>query len=120
MKTFRNHTISIAVLTVGLLFVSLVLTSFKTPDLNQNTPTKHIVTIYQMKFEPENIKVKKGDTIEWVNKDFVPHDITEISSKWASKPLSQGDKFSKVITKDFEYFCSIHVVMKGSVAVTNK
>ena len=114
MKKLRTHILSFFVLTVSLCCILLVLTSFK------NMPTKHLVTIYQMKFDPENIKIKKGDIVEWVNKDFVPHDVTEIDKKCTSKPLNKGAKFSKVITKDIEYFCSIHVVMKGSVTVTNK
>lgn len=72
-----------------------------------------------MKFTPEKIQVKKGDVVEWINKDFVPHDVTEINKKWTSKPLKQGETFSKVITNNFDYFCSIHIVMKGSVTVKN-
>ncbi|MBK5212283.1 MAG: cupredoxin domain-containing protein [Flavobacteriaceae bacterium] len=117
MNTVRNHSVSLAIFVVGLACVFLVLTGFNNTDVNPNTPTKHVVTIYQMKFNPENISVKKGDIVEWVNKDFVPHDVTEINKKWTSKPLNEGDTFSKVVTKSFKYFCSIHLVMKGSVTV---
>lgn len=119
MKTSQKSVIALTVLTIGLVTIFLVSTGFKDIDTNIEKPTTHLVTIYQMKFDPENLEVKKGDIVEWVNKDFVPHDVTEIDKKWSSKPLKQGDKFSKVITKDVAYFCSIHVVMKGSVTVTN-
>lgn len=117
MKTVRALAINLAILAVGLSFVFLLFTGFKNTGSNPDTPTKHVVTIYQMKFNPESIQVKKGDIVEWVNKDFVPHDVTEINKKWTSKPLNQGDTFSKVITKNLDYFCSIHVVMKGSVRI---
>ena len=120
MKTLKTNSLSIAVVAIGLSCMFLLFASFKNIDFIQEKPTTHIVTIYQMRFDPENIKVKKGDVVEWVNKDFVPHDVTEIDKKWTSKPLNQGDKFSKVITKDVAYFCSIHVVMKGSITVSNK
>ncbi|WP_026452297.1 plastocyanin/azurin family copper-binding protein [Aequorivita capsosiphonis] len=119
MKTVRKSIIALTVFSIGLVTIFFLSTGFKKMETNQKTPTTHIVTIYQMKFDPENIKVKKGDIVEWVNKDFVPHDVTEIDKKWTSKPLKQDDTFSKVITKDFNYFCSIHLVMKGSVTVTN-
>ena len=119
MKTFRTPSLSIAVFAIGLSCVFLLLTGFKNIELNPQKPTTHIVTIYQMKFDPENIKVKKGDIVEWINKDIVPHDVTEINKKWTSKPFNQGDKFSKVITKDVAYFCSLHVIMKGSITVSN-
>lgn len=119
MKTSQKSVTALTVLTIGLVTIFLVSTGFKDRDTNIEKPTTHLVTIYQMKFDPENLEVKKGDIVEWVNKDFVHHDVTEIDKKWSSKPLKQGDKFSKVITKDVAYFCSIHVVMKGSVTVTN-
>ncbi|AFL82410.1 plastocyanin [Aequorivita sublithincola DSM 14238] len=119
MKTIKSLVISITTLVVGMSFVLLLFTSFKNTDVSSNTPTKHVVSIYQMKFTPEKIQVKKGDVVEWINKDFVPHDVTEINKKWTSKPLKQGETFSKVITNNFDYFCSIHIVMKGSVTVKN-
>ena len=117
MKTLKIQYSNIAVFVFGLVCLLFLFTSFKNFELNKQKPTTHVVTINQMKFDPENIKVKKGDIVEWVNKDIVPHDVTEINKKWTSKPLKPGDKFSKVITQNFQYFCSIHVVMKGSVTI---
>jgi len=117
MKTIQKSFLGLAVLIIGLITIFLFSTGFKNIDSNKESPTTHVVTIYKMKFNPENIKVKKGDLIEWINKDFVPHDVTENNKKWRSNPLKQGDTFSKVIKEDAEYFCSIHVVMKGSVTI---
>ncbi|MGO3182894.1 MAG: plastocyanin/azurin family copper-binding protein [Aequorivita sp.] len=120
MKVAQKSIIALASITIGLVIMFLLSTGFKNKVTIEQSPTTHIVTIYQMKFDPENIEVKKGDIVEWVNKDFVPHDVTEINRKWKSKPLNQDDKFSKVITQDADYFCSIHVVMKGSITVTEE
>lgn len=84
-----------------------------------NQPATHTVTIYQMKFDPAHLEVKKGDKVVWINKDFVPHDVTEeINKKWTSKPLQKGEKWSKVINEDIAYYCSIHQVMKGTITVS--
>ena len=37
---------------------------------SQNSPTTHTVLIKKMKFIPEVLNVKKGDTVVWINKDF--------------------------------------------------
>jgi plastocyanin len=71
-----------------------------------------------MKFQPADLAIKKGDTVTWINKDFVDHDVTEEKSKaWKSSLLKPGKKYSRVINASTEYFCSIHVVMKGKLKV---
>lgn len=80
-------------------------------------PSSHIVLIKDMKFQPAELTVNKGDTVIWINKDIVPHDITEINRAWASPLLNTGDTWEKVVTESASYFCSIHVVMKGKLIV---
>lgn len=71
-----------------------------------------------MKFEPAVLTVKKGDTVTWINKDLVDHDVTEEKSKaWHSTPLKPGQRYSRIIRSAADYFCSIHVVMKGKLKV---
>jgi len=78
----------------------------------------HKVEIKGMKFDPENIIVKKGDTVVWENKDIFVHDITEAEKKeWNSGKLEAGQSWAKVIDKPADYFCSIHVVMKGKITL---
>ncbi len=78
----------------------------------------HIVEIEQMKFNPAEIRVKKGDEVRWINKDITNHDITEQSSKaWASSPLSTGESWSMVATETVDYYCNLHQVMKGKIIV---
>lgn len=117
MKTFQKSVAIFSGLVFVLIGVFLISTGFKNTNEKAEGPVTHVVIIHQMKFDPEKIVVNKGDVVEWVNKDIVPHDVTEINKKWTSKPMKPGDKFSKVITKDFNYFCSLHVIMKGSVAI---
>ncbi len=83
----------------------------------ERPPKKHTVVIEKMKFNPPNIEVHKGDTIVFINKGFVAHDVTEKNDKWASPKLKPGDSWKMVAQKSSEYYCSIHVVMKGKVTV---
>ncbi|MCG2418948.1 plastocyanin [Aequorivita sp. F47161] len=120
MKTFQKSVAIFSTLSLVLIGVFVITSSFKSESVNTTKAVTHVVTIHQMKFDPQNIVVNKGDIVAWVNKDIVPHDVTEINKKWTSKPMNPGDKFSKVITEDFNYFCSLHVIMKGSVAVKSR
>lgn len=43
---------------------------------NQEKPLIKPVEIKNMKFVPDDITVKKGDTIVWVNRDMMAHDVT--------------------------------------------
>jgi len=84
----------------------------------QDSPKKHSIEIKKMQFVPAKINVKKGDTVVWVNKDFFPHDVAESKNKsWQSSPLKQGESWSKVITKSEDYYCTLHVIMKGEIVL---
>lgn len=93
--------------------------SAATPSENSGTVAKrHIVEISQMKFVPEVINVNKGDTIVWINKDMVEHDVTEEETHaWTSSRIPAGGSWKMVATKSDAYFCSLHVVMKGRIIV---
>jgi plastocyanin len=84
----------------------------------QAAPEKHFVSIMGMKFIPEAIKVHKGDIIVFSNSDIVDHDVTEEKTKaWTSSVIHSGKSWRMVATESCDYFCSIHVVMKGKIIV---
>lgn len=84
----------------------------------KNTATFHTVLIKQMKFEPAELTLHKGDTVLWINKDITDHDVTEETKKaWASPKLPVGKSWMKVVKESVDYYCSIHVVMKGKLIV---
>jgi plastocyanin len=71
-----------------------------------------------MKFQPAELTVNKGDTVIWTNHDIVTHDVTEEKDKlWTSGPLASGQSWSMVVNNSADYYCSIHVVMKGKLIV---
>lgn len=78
----------------------------------------HIVEISQMKFQPSEIRVHKGDKVRWINLDITDHDIMEQKTKaWASSRLSSGQSWSMVVTQSVDYYCNLHQVMKGKIIV---
>ncbi len=82
--------------------------------------TKHTVVIEKMQFNPAELMVHKGDTIVWINKGIVEHDITEVPEQsWTSGKLKVGDSWETTTTEGFDYICSIHMTMKGSVKIVD-
>ena len=78
----------------------------------------HTIEIKQMKFFPETLSVSKGDKVIWVNKDIVEHDVTEFTRKeWASSKLATDASWSLIVTKSEDYYCNLHVVMRGKIIV---
>jgi len=78
----------------------------------------HVVEIKQMQFQPATITVQKEDTIVFVNKDIVMHNVTEQSkAAWSSSTMKPGDSFKLVPKESSNYFCTLHLVMKGKIQV---
>ena len=84
----------------------------------KSVPRKHVVEIKAMKFQPAELVVGNGDTVVWVNRDIVAHDVTEQPGKaWSSSIMPAGTSWSLVVIQSADYYCSIHVVMKGKLIV---
>lgn len=84
---------------------------------NTEKPKVYTVEIKDMKFIPDDITVKKGDTILWLNQDMMSHDVTEERNHWTSSVIPAGGTWKMEATEMVNYFCSIHVVMKGRIRV---
>ena len=77
------------------------------------------VKIENFTFNPQQITVKAGDTVTWVNHDDIPHTVTSKTLKFRSKAMDTADKFSFTFATPgtFPYFCSLHPHMTGSIVV---
>ena len=81
---------------------------------------KSEVKIDNFSFAPGEITVAKGTTVNWVNRDDIPHTVvSDDKTTFKSKPLDTDDKFSYTFSKEgtYAYFCSIHPKMTAKVIV---
>ncbi|MCS0611324.1 plastocyanin/azurin family copper-binding protein [Massilia kyonggiensis] len=78
---------------------------------------EHHVIIDGMKFTPQVVQVRKGDTIVWENRDMFVHNVTAAGIR--SGDLQPGKTWRWVVpaTMSFDYLCTLHPVMKGRVEV---
>jgi plastocyanin len=79
----------------------------------------HTVVITDMKFSPETLTVKRGDTVVWVNKDFFPHNARAQDRTFESTDIATNQSWRYVATKagTFPYICTLHPTMKGTLVV---
>ena len=61
--------------------------------------TIHTVVIADMKFVPDTLTVKRGDTVKWVNKDFFPHTATAQDKSFDSRDIATNKPWQYVATK---------------------
>jgi plastocyanin len=112
-----NHSI-IARNRYPALFFILFFTCCSSPAPKKITYKSYIVEIKQMQFIPAVVNAQIGDTVTWINKDIVNHDVTEVATgAWTSGVMTLGKSWSLVIANSWDYYCSIHVVMIGRINV---
>jgi plastocyanin len=86
----------------------------------------HSVTMKSISYDPKKIEIKKGDSIEWINKSYTEHSATADGSKDAAENFETGLIQPKKNSKKIEfskpgtyfYHCSVHgKTMSGQVIV---
>jgi plastocyanin len=77
------------------------------------------IVLDQFSFSPQRVTVKAGTTVTWTNDDDIPHTVASSTKLFKSKALDTSDKFSFTFTTPgvYEYFCSIHPHMTGTIVV---
>ena len=77
------------------------------------------VTIDNFTFNPSALTVRPGATVTWINQDDIPHTVASTTRGFRSKALDTDDRFSFTFATPgvYEYFCSLHPHMKGTIVV---
>ena len=78
------------------------------------------VTISDFKFNPATLTVPVGTTVTWTNNDEEPHTIAAKDGSFHSPGMDTHGTYSFTFTTpgSYDYICSIHPFMTGTVVVT--
>jgi amicyanin len=84
-----------------------------TTSVSDNT-----IRIKNFAFDPASIRVKVGSTVRWVNQDSVPHRIL-FTDGADSTVLAGSQSWSRKfdLAGTYDYACTIHPAMQGTVIV---
>ena len=78
------------------------------------------VTIDNFAFGPASVTVRVGSTVTWTNRDEEPHTVAATDGSFHSPGMGTGATYSHTFATagTFDYVCSIHPSMHGTVVVT--
>jgi amicyanin len=120
---------------LSLILVAALVSGCTQQNTGQNTnpagdgntnQASNTVVIKNFAFSPQEIRIKVGDTVTWINEDSAPHivasdphpthtDLPGLESSSMATGQSYTFQFTKAGT--FGYHCHIHPSMKGTVIV---
>ena len=91
------------------------------PQTSQQTADT-TVKIRNFKFEPANLAIAVGKTVQFINVDEEPHTATATDGTFNSKALDTNQTWNYTATKPgiYPYICSVHPFMKGTLTVTQE
>ncbi|MEH1887565.1 cupredoxin domain-containing protein [Nostoc sp.] len=91
------------------------------PQTSQQTADT-TVKIRNFKFEPANLAIAVGKTVQFLNVDEEPHTATATDGTFNSKALDTNQTWNYTATKPgiYPYICSVHPFMKGTLTVTQE
>jgi plastocyanin len=111
-----------AVLLCGIAFLNLSLFAIAGEMKNDdNTSSKqNRIEIKDFAFNPQTITVKSGEKVTWLNRDEEPHTIVSVGKQFKkSTALDTDQEFTITagVPGTYEYFCSVHPKMTGTIIV---
>jgi plastocyanin len=82
-------------------------------------PVTYEVRIDGVRFDPQELTVKVGDTIVWTNHDPFPHTSTAVGKQFNSREIAAGRSWKFTARKKgvFPYACLLHPTMLGTLRV---
>ncbi len=102
------------------VLLSLVIKNVQSDEIPYSH-AQHQIEISGFTFIPKKLSVSAGDTITWINKDIVPHNIIDSTHQTTISPdLAIGEKYTFVVKNPMLYQCGLHPTMKGKLSLISK
>lgn len=91
------------------------------PQTPSGTHPAKVVQMRSLAFSPATVRIKVGQTIEWINRDEVTHNVTsDDGTTIQSGDFGPGGKFEYTpkLAGTITFFCTIHsTTMRGRIIV---
>lgn len=80
------------------------------------------IDMRDIRFEPRQVKLARGGTVTWINRDQVAHTVTQgnrVYNEFTSRDIEPGQTFRHTFDEPGEvrYRCTIHANMEGEFRV---
>jgi plastocyanin len=80
-----------------------------------------VVSIAQFLFGPQKVAVKAGSSINWINTDDSPHQVTIQGQRELRAPVLLKGQSTQIAFNDvgnYDYICGLHPTMRGTIEVS--
>ena len=77
------------------------------------------VAMRNIKFNPRNITIDRGDTVTWENEDAERHNAIGEDNSFDTPVIDQGETSQHTFNNagTIDYFCTLHANMEGTITV---
>ena len=109
--------ITIAALLSGF---SLFAVAGEMKDASTGNAKENKIEIKDFAFNPQNITVKSGEKITWINRDEEPHTIVSVEKQFKKSTALDTDQEFTITAGTpgtYTYYCSVHPKMTGTIVV---
>ena len=110
----------LAVLSLTLVGCSYLMGGGSGGNGNSGGPVQtSTIDMENTSYQPSEIEVEVGTTVTWKNEDSFGHTVTSQDAGFDSGNIGAGEEFSHTFnqTGTFDYTCTIHPSMQGTVEV---
>jgi plastocyanin/uncharacterized membrane protein len=99
--------------------VAFLFSAWVGAQAGQPASTNHVVVIKQVHFNPPQMTVKVGDTVEWRNEDIFSHTVTADDGSFDSGLIDPGHSWQMTFNdpQTVGYHCRPHPNMKAMLSV---
>jgi plastocyanin len=121
MTTFTSKNKTAALL-CGIAFLNLSLFALAGEMKNDASTSnkQNRIEIKDFAFNPQTITVKSGEKVTWINRDEEPHTIVSVEKQFKKSTALDTDQEFTITAGapgTYEYFCSVHPKMTGTIVV---
>jgi plastocyanin len=113
----RTNLKSFAILLVAASGFGLQLSSAGPAPAADPRPATHTVVIDSLRYDPQDLTVKAGDTVIWINRDPFPHTVTADGKQFDSHEIAAGRSWKHTVrtASVFAYGCTLHPTMRATL-----
>lgn len=133
-ETVRLLAIIVAIIAVGVLVMGVIMALAMGDMMGgpmggrrsgpDGTPVafeqeKIAIEIKDFDYLPREVSIRTGTEVTWTNRDGAPHTATDEAGGWDTGTLGKDESATIIFDNPgvYEYICTFHTYMKGSVIV---
>jgi plastocyanin len=117
--TSKNKT-AVLLCAIALLNLSLFAIAGEMKNDDNTSSKQNRIEIKDFAFNPQTITVKSGEKVTWINRDEEPHTIVSVGKQFKKSTALDTDQEFTITAGapgTYEYFCSVHPKMTGTIVV---